>query len=102
MPFQRNRRANEIYATKAHRDGRAALLAAFTPGDPCCLCGHPMWPKPDGSLSHLHADHSPGTTRYRGLAHGEPCETCGERCNPVEGARRGRARQDTRSTTLDW
>jgi hypothetical protein len=85
------------YSTRAHRAARAKLLAAYQPGDPCCICGHPMYPLPDGRTSNLHADHHPddetGQT-YRGLAHGEPCQDCGARCNQSDGAQRGRARQD--------
>lgn len=98
MAFRRDAKADAIYRSKAHRDARAALLAAFTPGDPCCLCGHAMYPP----TRNLHADHEPGTNRYRGLAHGSPCETCGVSCNQVDGARRGRARQDTKTTRLRW
>lgn len=98
MPFARNRKADAIYATPAHRKARAALLAAYQPGDPCCLCGHPMWPP----TRNLHADHDPLTGGYRGLAHGAPCGACGKRCNQSDGARRGRARQDRRSTRLQW
>lgn len=102
MPFAKRRGAAPIYGTATHRKARAMLLAAFTPGDPCCLCGHPMWPLPNGKTSNLHADHIPGTTRYRGLAHGAKCQTCGKRCNQVDGAKRGRARQDNKTTNLKW
>jgi len=95
MPWDRARPGtNPIYRTKAHKAARAALLRRFTPGDPCCLCGHEMWPNADGSTSNLHADHLPETDTYRGLAHGTPCPTCGQNCNQVDGAKRGRARQD--------
>lgn len=82
-----------IYRTRDHKRARAQLLATYTPGDPCCICGHPMWPP----TSNLHADHDPDDhTRYRGLAHGTtPCQDCGQRCNVQDGARRGRARQNT-------
>lgn len=70
-----------VYRTKEHRDARARLLAAFHPGDPCCLCGRPMYPP----TSSLHADHDPFGHGYRGLAHA--------RCNTTDGAKRGRARQ---------
>ena len=100
MPWDRSAGTNPIYRTAAHRLARAALLKAYTPGDPCCLCGHPMWPLPDGRTSNLHADHLPGTSQYRGLAHGNACETCGKSCNQTDGAVRARARQETRN--LDW
>lgn len=89
-------RNNPKYKTPAHRKARAALLKVYQPGDPCCLCNHPMWPPTSG----LHADHIPGTDEYRGLAHGTPCPTCGRSCNQVDGARRGRARQD--ATRIRW
>jgi hypothetical protein len=79
------------YETAAHRKARADLLSKYRPGDPCCLCGHPMWPPTSG----LHADHLPGTDEYRGLAHGTaPCQDCGQRCNVKDGARRGNARSN--------
>lgn len=87
---------NAIYRTRTHRMARAALLSVYQPGDPCCLCGHPMWPP----TSDLHADHIPGTDRYRGLAHGSPCPTCGKSCNQSDGARRGNARR--KASTLKW
>lgn len=43
---------------------------------------------------NLHADHDPITGGYRGLAHA--------RCNVKDGAKRGRARQNTRTTRLRW
>ena len=81
------------YRSREHKQARARLIRHYRPGDPCCLCGHPMHPP----TSALHADHDPddptGKT-YRGLAHGSlPCEVCGVRCNVVDGAERGRARQ---------
>lgn len=112
MPFARKAGASPIYRTPEHRAARARLLEAFRPGDPCCLCDHPMWPLPDGRTSNLHADHCPacvgkgcracGGLGYRGLAHGNRCRVCRKRCNQVDGARRGRARQEPGVTTLDW
>ena len=92
MPFAPGPQ-NPRYATKAHKAARTRLLAAYTPGDPCVICGHPMHPRPDGSTTGLHADHQPGTDQYRGLAHGDPCQDCGKRCNQSDGATRGRAAQ---------
>lgn len=97
MPWSKQSGSAPIYRTKQHRQARARLLAAFTPGDPCCLCHHPMWPP----TRDLHADHIPGTNDYRGLAHGTRCPTCGKCCNQVDGARRGRAKQgSTRAAPL--
>lgn len=70
---------------RKHQAARAKLLKDHQPGDPCCLCGHPMW----GPTRRIHADHLPGTDEYRGLAHGYPCETCGRTCNQRDGAVRG-------------
>lgn len=105
MPWTPRSGAAPIYRTPQHKRARAALVKAFKPGDPCCLCGHPMYPP----TRYLHADHLPGTTEYRGLAHGTaPCQVCGKRCNVRDGARRGRSRQGrrtprpTRVTTLRW
>jgi hypothetical protein len=98
MAWDRSAPSDPKYRSKAHRDGRARLIKAFRPGDPCCLCGHPMWPP----TSALHADHDPDDpSRYRGLAHGtDPCPNCGVKCNVVDGARRARARQE--QTQLRW
>lgn len=96
MAFTVGSGAQPKYRSKRHKQARAAMLRAYRPGDPCCLCGHPMYPP----TSALHADHDPhDPTRYRGLAHGtQPCQDCGERCNVVDGARRARARQITPTT----
>jgi hypothetical protein len=98
MPWSTSRPGSAaVYRTPAHRKARAALLARFTPGDPCCLCGHPMY----GPTRNLDADHLPGTEHYRGLAHGAArCPVCRKRCNRSDGARRGRARQD--ASRLRW
>ena len=94
MAWDRDRGPTKpVYRTKAHKAARARLIRDFRPGDPCAICRHPMWPP----TSPLHADHDPrdpsGQT-YRGLTHGtQPCEVCGVRCNVVDGAARGRARQ---------
>ena len=98
MAFDRSKTAADIYRTPEHRKARAAILEQYQPGDPCCLCGHAMWPPTSG----LHADHDPADpTRYRGLAHGTtPCQDCGVKCNVTDGAKRARARQD--ETTLTW
>jgi hypothetical protein len=100
MPWSTTRTpgTNPKYRTREHREARAALLAVYQPGDPCCLCGHAMWPP----TSALHADHDPNDeARYRGLAHGtSPCQDCGRRCNVRDGSKRARARQG--QTSLEW
>lgn len=99
MPWTKRSGSAPKYRTSQHRTARARLIAAFTPGDPCCLCNHPMWPP----TRNIHADHIPGTDQYRGLAHGSPCPTCGVCCNQVDGARRGRAKQGApRATPQRW
>lgn len=98
MPWSNARPGSAaVYRTAEHRRARAALLAAFTPGDPCCLCGHPMW-----HTRRLNADHMPGTDQYRGLSHGvgHRCTVCGKACNQTDGSRRARARQD--ASRLRW
>jgi hypothetical protein len=84
--------SSPIYRTPQHRKARAALLAAYQPGDPCCLCGRPMY----GPTRNLHADHDPHSGGYRGLAHGGPPYWCNQR----DGSRRARARQD--ASRLRW
>jgi hypothetical protein len=92
MPWSRTRPVNPKYRTPEHLTGRAALIAAFTPGQPCCLCGHPMW-----TTRYLEADHIPGTNQHRGLAHGtrHRCTTCRRACNQRDGAKRGNAQRRT-------
>lgn len=58
-------------------------------GATCSLCGDPIEP---GSSWHL--DHTPDRTAYRGPAHAS--------CNRKDGARRGRARQSSRSRNRPW
>jgi hypothetical protein len=91
MAWVKRNSAAPIYRTTAHRRARAALIAAFTPGDACCLCGQPMYPP----TRQLHADHEPGTLAYRGLAHAQ--------CNVEDAARRARARQlEPQVTIREW
>lgn len=97
MPWDRSQGTDSLYRSRAYLKARAALVAAFQPGDPCCLCGHSI-----ATVRYVEAQHIPGTEQLQGLAHGtrNPCPTCGKRCNQVDGAKRGRARQNT--TTLQW
>jgi hypothetical protein len=101
MPWSKSRPngsgTSALYRSPEHKRARAALLAQHEDGDPCCLCGHGLY----GPTKNFDADHLPGTNQYRGLAHGlTPCRTCGLRCNRVDGAKRGRARQS--SSRLRW
>lgn len=82
MSFPKNKGRSEIHGSPLHVRTRKTLLATWKPGDPCCLCGQPMW----GPTSQIHADHLPGTTQYRGLAHAH--------CNRRDGARRGAQRKN--------
>lgn len=99
MPWARRSGTAPIYRTAKYRTDRAALIAAFQPGDPCCLCGHPMW-----TTRYIEAQHRPGTETLVGLAHGtrNRCHTCGKGCNQTDGGKRARARQNRRSTNLRW
>jgi hypothetical protein len=92
MAWARQSGQAPIYRTARHRKARAALLQAFRPGDPCCICQQPMYPP----TSALHADHVPGTDTYRGLAHAD--------CNREDGAQRARQRRSgqTPATGLRW
>lgn len=88
MSWQRSRPGgrgyvNPKYRSPEHKQWRAKLLAAFTPGQACGLCGKPMWPP----TSRLHADHT-----SQALTHAA--------CNVRDGARRGRGKQD--STRIRW
>lgn len=71
----------------AHAAARKQALATYHPGDPCCLCTRPL----GTNTRRIHLDHNPHGG-YRGLAHA--------RCNVTDGARRGRARQQ--SSPLRW
>lgn len=59
----------------AHQNAREAALRVLTPGTPCHLCQHPMWP-----AQRLAFDHTPDRTGYRGLVHA--------RCNSRDGGQR--------------
>ena len=67
----------------AHQQLRKALIAAWTPGDPCSRCGQPMW----GPPRRIHLGHNDDKTAYCGLEH--------ERCNTSDGATRGNAQRKT-------
>ena len=67
-----HRRVREQWAARLQRDGGAT----------CCICGH--WIDVDESW---HLDHTPERDGYRGVAHAT--------CNKRDGAKRGRARQNT-------
>lgn len=100
MTWSRTRPRRQVHG-HPHRQARARLLAAWTPGQPCCLCQQPTW-----TSNGLHADHCPtclgtGCARcaglspepgYRGLAH--------PRCNISDGSARGRARQAARALRM--
>ena len=98
MPFAK-RTTNPLYRSPKYLRDRAALVAAFRPGDPCCLCGHPI-----RTARYVEAQHQPGTETLVGLAHGtrNRCPTCGKRCNQSDGGKRGRARQNKKQTRLKW
>jgi hypothetical protein len=104
MPWDRRAPTAALYRSRQYQRDRAALIAAFKPGQPCCLCGHPIT-----TARYVEAQHQPGTTILVGLAHGTKnrCPTCGKRCNQVDAAIRvNRARaarqQNGRVTQLQW
>ena len=85
MPWSKNRPAPDQRGyDKAHRAMRARLLAELqrTGVGVCALGGEPIYP---WMGSHLHLDHTPDRSGWRGLA-------CAKH-NLQDGARRGRARQ---------
>lgn len=72
----------------AHQRERANWKPSVETGEvECALCGDLIEPG-----SEWHLDHTPDRQRYRGPAHAH--------CNRTDGAKRGRARQDT--TKLTW
>lgn len=101
--FVLGRPTSPIYRTKKYSKERAALIAAFRPGQPCVLCGHAMH-----TTRYAEAQHIPGTDTLLGLCHGtrQPCPTCGKRCNQSEGARRGAQKTNNKKqskvTTIRW
>lgn len=89
MAFRERSKTDAKYKTKEHRDERAKWKVLVELGGAnCCLCGYPIAP---GGAFHL--DHTPDGTGYRGAAH--------PRCNVVDGARRGRARQGNHKPRRD-
>lgn len=99
MPWAKRKGTAALYTDPAYLKARRELVKAFKPGQPCCLCGHPIT-----TARYVEAQHIPGTKRLQGLCHGtnNRCPTCGRRCNQVDGAKRGRARQNKRTTQLRW
>jgi hypothetical protein len=64
-----------------HKKVRAAMLAAYRPGQPCARCRHPLHP-----TDKMDADHADDGDGYLGLSHSSPCRVCGRRCNQSAGA----------------
>ena len=75
------------YGTE-HRKLRAALIAAWVPGDPCARCGQPMW----GPPSRIHLGHSDDRTTWTGLEHAS--------CNTSDGATRGNKKRAAAARTV--
>lgn len=89
MPWAKSRPSSDSRGYgHAHRQARAAYLAAHQPSHPCVRCGKPLGP----AGPWLHLDHNRTRDGYLGLAHA--------RCNKQAGAREGRARQT--SSRLRW
>jgi hypothetical protein len=76
----------------SHQRLRAALIAAYSPTDPCWRCGFPLGPWPQLlDLGHVDGD----KTRYAGLEH--------RRCSRSAGARYGnQLRGRRRITSRRW
>lgn len=92
MPWSRSRPPTDQRGYgAAHVKARAAYMAQLERDGVgvCCIGGEPIYPSMG---RNLHLDHTPDRTGYRGLA-------CA-RHNRSDGAKRGRARQD--STRLAW
>jgi hypothetical protein len=67
----------------AHQRLRAALLAAFTEGTPCGLCGNPMWRAQKLDLGHVSdADGRSIPGRWAGLQHATCNSRSGGQVNP--------------------
>jgi hypothetical protein len=93
MPWSKNQPPRRVYRTAKYRRDRAALIAAFRPGQPCCLCGHPI-----ETLSYVEAQHIPGTDTLLGLCHGtrNRCGVCRRPCNQTDAAIRSNQRRPPR------
>lgn len=99
MGFPRHSGAAAKYRTREHREYRASLVRQLErDGYLTCTAKDCVFPtrditNPNGrARDGLHAGHNAAGTDYDGPQHNA--------CNVSDGARRGRARQDT--TTLQW
>lgn len=74
------------YASREHRDGRAAAIRTATPMDLCPRCGLPLGPVLLSDPASLHYDHNDERDGYLGLSHGR----CDSRAGGLAGARKAR------------
>jgi hypothetical protein len=77
---ERLARRQAEYASREHRLGRRAALAAAGPETPCARCREPLGETVELAPSSLHYDHRDDRSGYLGLSHGP--------CNVKAGARR--------------
>ena len=94
MAFNRNTPVDPKYRTRQHREYRANLVRQLKrDGHLTCTAKTCVFPtrditNPNGrARDGLHAGHNDDGTRYDGPQHAA--------CNVKDGARRGRAKQDT-------
>lgn len=90
MPWDRSAPSAPKYHTAEHRRTRARLMAQLQ-RDGYAICAQPICLAPTRTIRpgmRVHLGHDDTGTRYIGLVHA--------RCNVVDGARRGRARQQAR------
>ena len=92
MAWDRYKPRTELYGW-GHAKNRKAWAVRHRPDDLCYRCYHPLGPM--GWWLHLdHDDYDKSIVR--GFSHGEPCPTCGVRCNVSAAGRLGNARQHAR------
>src|SRR5690348_3699976 len=101
MPWARDRGVDPKYRTKEHRDYRASLVAQLK-RDGYLICTAKVCTFPTRAITNpngrarngLHAGHADNGIDYDGPQHAA--------CNVKDGARRARAKQDTKTTRLRW
>ncbi|HEY9495902.1 MAG TPA: hypothetical protein VIR15_13685 [Intrasporangium sp.] len=101
MAFTKRKGANPKYRTPEHRRYRAALVEQLNrQGYLMCTAKVCIFPtrhitNPNGrARDGLHAGHDDSGTSYDGPQHNA--------CNVTDGAVRGRARRDSKQSTLRW
>lgn len=69
-----------------HQKAKAHYLDRLRDGDPCCLCGRPMY---RAQAKTLHLDHTTDRRSYRGLAHAQ----CNLKAGASLGGQRAKAKR---------